>query len=133
LAAGHVMVARRDQSPKQKNAMPFDQLIEQAPSILRDMQQNLFQRALDFRRSNTVNVQTREELEAMFAKDDELKSVSKFVKANCDPTQIPLDLLKKLKFSARCVPLDDEDQLGSGTCIFSGKKVDSTVIFARAY
>ena len=42
-----------------------------------------------------------------------------------------VEMCKKLKVTARCIPLDAQDE--PGTCLFTGKPAERKVIFAKSY
>ena len=59
LEKGVVEVARRD--TKEKSSQPLEGIAEHIEQLLEDIQNNLFQRALDFRKEHTSHVDTFEE------------------------------------------------------------------------
>ena len=66
--------------------------------------------------------------------DDFIDQIEKggFVYAHWDGTSETEDLIKqKTKATIRCIPPDSADE--QGYCLFSGKKSDRRVIFAKAY
>lgn len=132
MESGNLTLSRRDKPAKDKQSISREQLLSDISSLLNEIQQQLFDRAKKLRQENSFDVSSLAELEKMFSKDE--NNLNPFVTAYFDP-QIEAqpqvaEKLKELKISTRCIPFDAK---GSGECIFSGKKVDKKVIFARAY
>jgi prolyl-tRNA synthetase len=119
-----VFMARRDRPPKEKEGLERAGFIENAAGLLQEIQGNLYQRALDFRRDNTVDVSSEQEL------TDYFKNGSGF--ARCYYAEDPTveERLGTLKITARNQPLGEAAP--DGNCIFSGKPGKLTV-FAKAY
>src|SRR5688572_10178788 len=66
LQADAVFMARRDQPPSEKKSVPRTELVATVGSILGDIQQNLFDRAVKFRSGATRSIDDRREFEAYF-------------------------------------------------------------------
>src|SRR5438046_7589571 len=66
LESGKVAVSRRDQPVKAKEVFATAELVERAPEILNSIQRNLFQRAMQFRDTNTRIIDSREEFYNFF-------------------------------------------------------------------
>ena len=119
-----VELARRD--TKEKESIEFDGLANRIISLLDDIQNNLFQKALAFREEKTTVVNSFEEFEKV------LDEKGGFVSAHWDGTAATEDAIKeKTKATIRCIPLNNK--LEEGVCIFSGKPSSQRVLFARAY
>ncbi|MEO6071287.1 MAG: proline--tRNA ligase [Chitinophagaceae bacterium] len=119
-----VELARRD--TKEKESIEFDGLANRIISLLDDIQNNLFQKALAFREEKTTVVNSFEEFEKV------LDEKGGFVSAHWDGTAATEDAIKeKTKATIRCIPLNNK--LEEGVCIFSGKPSTQRVLFARAY
>jgi prolyl-tRNA synthetase len=117
-------VARRDTF--EKLSLPLENLDVKIEELLNDIQDNLFQKALQFRKENTHRVDTWEEFEKT------LDEKGGFIYAHWDGTSETEDLIKeKTKATIRCIPLDNP--LEEGKCILTGKPSKQRVIFARAY
>lgn len=121
--------------PKYKNTITYKQ--EQAEATaryVRDrlilMQHRLLERSTNFRKNNTVSVDTREDF--VTAIED-----SKFVMAHWDGTLETEEQIKKeTKATIRCIPdkeIYTDDNYESGTCIKTGKPSQQRVLFAKAY
>lgn len=119
-----VEVARRDN--KTKETMSFDQLATNIPALLEAIQNNLYQRALDFRKANTTHVDTYDEFKKV------LKEKRGYIMAHWDGTPETEALIKaETKATIRCIPLDAPEE--EGKCVYSGKPSKRRVVFAEAY
>lgn len=126
-------LSRRDKPAKEKTTQNRQTLLEKMSALLVEIQQQLFQRALDFQQAHTRRVTTLAELKAVFSGDENARN--EFVLAHFDPSAeneaAILPLLKELKITTRCLPFGYQDE--EGVCIFSGNKTCHQVILARAY
>ncbi len=131
LDAGTVMLSRRDRDPKQREATPHAVLIQGIVDILDDIQNGLFQRALDFREQHTRKITDRQEFERWYTNADEGSAHGGF--ALCPFVEDPkvIDALAALKVSVRCIPFDQPQE--SGICLFTGQITDCWAIFAKSY
>ena len=118
-----IELARRDNLEKiTYNISNIDNKVNE---ILEDIQKNLFNKALNFREKNTFHVDTKEDFIDQIEKGG-------FVYAHWDGTSETENLIKqKTKATIRCIPLDSANE--QGYCLFSGKKSDRRVVFAKAY
>ncbi len=117
-------VARRD--TKEKAAYSLDGLAERVVGLLEDIQQNLYNRALEFRKEHTTKVESWEEFVAT------LDGKGGFVSAHWDGTPETEDKIKEMtKATIRCIPLNNEQE--EGRCVLTGEPSKQRVLFARAY
>jgi len=124
LADGVVEVARRD--TKEKSSVPREGIAEYVEQLLVDIQNNLFQRALDFRADHTSYADDMD----TFA--DLIENKGGFVYAHWDgTTETELAIKEKTKATIRCIPIDVEEE--PGKCILTGKPSRFRVPFAKAY
>ncbi len=124
LANNVAEVARRD--TKEKASMPLDNLAATVEQMLTDIQNNMYQKALQFRTEHTTRVDTWDEFVRI------LDEHPGFVSAHWDGTPETEDKIKELaKATIRCIPLNNE--LEEGKCILTGKHSVQRVLFARAY
>ena len=129
MAKDSVFMARRDE-PK---AAPIsrDDLLNDLPSILGLMQDGMFQRALEMREANTREIDNLDEFKKFFTATGKSETFGGFALSPfVDEPEID-EILKPLKVTPRCVPIDQEEK--PGTCIFTGKPTTKRAIFARAY
>lgn len=125
LANGTVEVARRDTLTKE--SMPLDGVAQAINALMDAIQQNIYQKALDFRAANTVQVDTWEEFKEKIEEGG-------FLLCHWDGTPETEEKIKEeTKATIRCIPLDTNVVMEEGKCIYSGKPSKQRVIFARAY
>ena len=121
---GTVELARRDTLTKE--FVKRDEVVDKIVSLMTEMQDNLFQKALGYRAEHTTEVASYEEFKQV------LDAKGGFVLAHWDGTEETEERVKnETKATIRCIPLDGDDS--PGTCIFTGKPSSRTVLFARAY
>ena len=124
LENGTVEVARRDTLEKQTVAQ--NDVVDFVSNLLEEIQDNLFQKAIDFRTEHTTSVYNFEEFKTAIA------NKGGFVSAHWDGTEETEDKIKDLtKATIRCIPNDAKEEIG--TCVFSGKPSSKRVLFAKAY
>ncbi|RYE02074.1 MAG: proline--tRNA ligase, partial [Sphingobacteriaceae bacterium] len=124
MANGTVELARRD--TKTKETVPQEGLAERIESLLEEIQQNIYQKALKFRDENITRVDTYEEFKRL------LDEKPGFLLAHWDGTSETEQRIKEeTKATIRCIPLDNPQE--DGVCILSGKPSTQRVLFARAY
>jgi prolyl-tRNA synthetase len=126
-----VFVGRRDQ-PK-ANGMSRDEFVATLPAILTEIQDGLFEKALALREENSREIDSLDEFKAFFTAENQKKpeihggfALSHFV--DCAETD---EILKPLKVTPRCVPLDVEKI--PGTCIFTGRPTVDRAVFSKSY
>ncbi len=124
LENGTVEVARRDTLAKE--LVTFENVEARVVELLDDIQNNIFQKAKQFKESNTRSVDTYDEFKAV------LKEDGGFVLAHWDGTPETEDRIKEeTKATIRCIPLDAQAE--EGKCILTGKPSKQRVVFAKAY
>jgi prolyl-tRNA synthetase len=117
-------VARRDKL--EKEVISQDGVIEHVEKLLDNIQHYIYQKALDFRKSNTYRTDDWEEFKEI------MNEKGGFVEAHWDGTAETEQKIKdETKATIRCVPIDAEEE--DGKCIYSGKPSKQRVVFARAY
>jgi prolyl-tRNA synthetase len=124
LENGTVEVARRD--TKEKASYQQIDLAHKIDHLLGQIQSNLYQKALSFRKQNTTNVDTWDEFV------NQIEGKGGFVYAHWDGTKETEETIKeKTKATIRCIPLDNKKE--EGKCVLTGKPSTQRVVFARAY
>jgi prolyl-tRNA synthetase len=124
LENGTVEVARRDTLEKQTVAQ--NDVVDFVSNLLEEIQDNLFQKAIDFITEHTTSVYNFEEFKTAIA------NKGGFVSAHWDGTEETENKIKDLtKATIRCIPNDAKEEIG--TCVFSGKPSSKRVLFAKAY
>ena len=123
LENGTVELARRDTLTKETVA--FDGIVETIQNLLKEIQDNIYQKALNFRIENTREVDTWEEFK------EEIKKPG-FLLCHWDGTPETEEKIKaETKATIRCIPLEGDKT--PGKCIYTGKPSAQRVIFAIAY
>jgi prolyl-tRNA synthetase len=117
-------VARRD--TKEKQVISLEGLAGYIGGLLNEIQENMFEKAKNYRESHITKVDSWEEFEKT------LDEKGGFILAHWDGTTETEEAIKeKTKATIRCIPLDGKDE--KGKCILSGNPSEQRVIFARAY
>jgi prolyl-tRNA synthetase len=119
-----VELARRD--TKEKQSVSMDGLGIYIQDLLEQIQQNIYDRALEFRTANTREANSWEEFERM------LDEGGGFISAHWDGTAETEEKIKdQTKATIRCIPLNNKQE--AGKCILTGNPSKERVLFARAY
>jgi prolyl-tRNA synthetase len=124
LENGTFEVARRDTLTKE--IVSKDGIEIYVSDLLAQIQQDLFDRALNYRDTHITEVNSFEEFKSI------LDNKGGFVSAHWDGTAESEDKIKDLtKATIRCIPLGKVKEVGS--CVFTGKPSVGRVLFAKAY
>ncbi|MBX7153660.1 MAG: proline--tRNA ligase [Candidatus Kapaibacterium sp.] len=119
-----VEVARRD--TKEKTVISMNSVVEYVVNLLEEIQQNLFNRAKQYRDEHITNVDTFDEFKNV------LETKGGFISAHWDGTPETEEAIKDAtKATIRCIPLDNPQE--QGVCVYSGKPSAQRVLFAKAY
>jgi prolyl-tRNA synthetase len=119
-----VEVARRD--TKEKSTVSMDNIIEKVESLMKEIQENIYNRALNFRNENTTKVDSYEEFKSL------LDTKAGFFLAHWDGTaETEAKIKDETKATIRCIPINAESE--TGKCMVTGKPSERRVLFARAY
>ena len=133
LASGTVFTARRDQGPKEKKSYTTAEFIAQAPVLLQEIQDALYQRALAFREANTRKIDTKEEFYAFFTPQntDKPEIHGGFALTHwCGDAAVEEQIKNDLKVTIRCLPFEHD---GPGTCPFTGKPSPQRAVWSKSY
>lgn len=119
-----VEVARRD--TKEKEFLSVIDLDDKIAHLLENIQNNIYQKALDFREENIHVADSWDEFK------DIIENKGGFVSAHWDGTGETEDKIKELtKATIRCIPLNNKQE--AGKCIYTGNPSTQRVLFAKAY
>jgi prolyl-tRNA synthetase len=119
-----IEVARRDNLTKE--TIPIDKIYEHIPKLLEDIQNNIYNKALTFRKENTFYVDTWDEFLKI------LDNPGGFIMAHWDGTVETEEKIKEeTKATIRCIPFDSPEE--QGKCVYSGKPSNRRALFARSY
>ena len=127
LENGTVEVARRDTLTKETISM--DGIADYLKSLLEEIQNNIYKKALDFRTAKTREVDTYEEFK------EEIKKGG-FLLCHWDGTPETEERIKaETKATIRCIPTESVPgyKEEAGKCILTGKPSNKRVVFAIAY
>ena len=117
-------VARRDTLTKE--SVSGDNIITHIEQLLKDIQTNIYQKALAYRDSHITEVNSYEEFKEV------LENKGGFLSAHWDGTpETEAKIKEETQATIRCIPLDQKEE--AGTCIYSGKPSKGRVLFAKAY
>lgn len=118
-----IEVARRDTLTKE--TVSCDNLDTYIKDLLDEIQQNIYQKALNTRTSKTISVETYEEFK-------EKIETGVFIMAHWDGTSKTEEKIKaETKATIRCIPLDGDKT--PGKCMVTGQPSTQRVVFAKAY
>ncbi|MBT8273003.1 MAG: proline--tRNA ligase [Bacteroidia bacterium] len=124
LENGTFELARRDTLTKE--IIEKDKIISKISDLLTEMQDALFQRAVEFRETHTTEVDTFDEFKKV------LEEKTGFISAHWDGTAETEDKIKELtKATIRCIPIYESEK--AGECVYSGNPSKRRVLFAKAY
>lgn len=118
-----VEVMRRD--TLEKSSASLDGIVEYVANLLEDIQNNIYTKALNYRNSRMIEVDTYEEFKEKIEEGG-------FILAHWDGTTETEERIKEeTKATIRCIPLDGDKT--PGKCMVTGKPSAQRVIFARNY
>lgn len=122
-----VMLVRRD--TRVKESVPVEGLEARLPALLDEVQQAMYQRALEFRRANTYATESYDEFKEIIASEKR-----GFVRVKwAEDSAAELAIKEETKATLRVIPFDQPEGGVRGTCIYTGKPATCEAIFARAY
>ncbi|MDG1475841.1 MAG: proline--tRNA ligase [Vicingaceae bacterium] len=121
---GTIEVARRD--TKEKEILQQQDIAGKIEHLLENIQNNLFQKAIDFREDLTNKADNWEEFKNL------IENKTGFVEAHWDGTAETEEKIKQeTKATIRCIPLNNK--LEEGKCVYSGNPSTQRVVFAKSY
>ena len=117
-------IARRD--TKEKQSIVADTALEMIEQLLKDIQQNIYQKALEYLNTHTTEVNSYKEFQEV------LDTKGGFVLAHWDGTsETEIKIKEGTKATIRCITLNTKQE--EGKCILTGNPSKQRVVFARAY
>ena len=118
------MVVRRD--VREKESVELESITAHVCDLLEKIQENLFQRALEFREQNTRRAKNYEEFCEIMKKE------GGFVMAHWNGSpEVEAKIKGDTKATIRCIPLDPDPV--PGKCMVTGEPSEREVVFAVAY
>ena len=122
---GQVVLARRDTG--EKTTIPADDLEKTIGILLEDIQNNLYYRALVFRKENTFKIEKYAEFKEIF------NGPGGFIEsAWCGNPECETKIKEETKATIRVLPLG-RDKLKDHNCIYCGAAADMAAVFSKAY
>ena len=123
IAGQTLEISRRDKLTKE--IIPAAHAVTYITQLLEDIQNNLYNRSLDFREKNTFEVTSYDEFKVKIEEGG-------FIKAHWDGTSETENKIKEeTRATIRCIPI--HEQPVPGNCMVTGKPSERKVIFAKAY
>ena len=117
-------IARRD--TLQKETIAADDVVAKIEFLMEDIQRNMYQKALDYRKEHITNVDSYEEFKKV------LEEKGGFIAAHWDGSKETEERVKEdTKATIRCIPIDAIEE--DGVCMVTGKPSSKRVLFAKAY
>ncbi|MCC7087394.1 MAG: proline--tRNA ligase [Pirellulales bacterium] len=137
MAGDSVFMARRDQ-PSEKSSVARGQFVANIGATLKEIQANLFQRALEHRTANTRRIDKLDEFKAWFTPKnaDSPEIHGGFALSHISESPEALQVLGEMKVTIRCLPQAgavDGCEPEPGKCIVTGQPVERRVVLAKAY
>jgi len=124
VAKNQVLMVRRDRGDK--SPLSLEELTTKLPALLEEIQESVFQRALEFREKNTRQVESFDEFK------DIIKNKGGFLVSYwCGDDQCEAKIKQETAATIRCIPFEQPSQ--QGKCIFCGGLAKSKAYFAKAY
>jgi prolyl-tRNA synthetase len=129
--SGTVFVGRRDLG--KSSGQPWQEFVETVDQQLLEMQQDLYLKALKFREDHTVRIDSLDEFRDYFTPQNPSRPEihAGFAWCHWSESEEMEAILKELKVTPRCIPMDQNDE--PGTCLFTGRASQSRAVFAKAY
>jgi len=119
-----VEIARRDTG--EKSSVSMDGLAAYVQNLLNDIQEQMYQKALQFRNNHITEANSWEEFKTL------LETKGGFISAHWDGSSETEEKIKEMtKATIRCIPLYNKQE--AGQCILTGAPSAQRVLFAKAY
>jgi len=127
------VLARRDRPGREgKTSVSLVDVAATVEKLLGEIHQSMYDKALAFRRANTHATANYDEFKAAVE--------TGFAFAGwCGTAECEEKIKEETRATMRCIPVDQEDVLGSGgaaasgKCVYCGRPAKERAIFARAY
>lgn len=126
------VLARRDRSGREgKQSAALAELPQTIEGLLGEIQRSLYDKALTFRRANTVQAKSYEQLKSAVE--------TGFAYSYwCGSAECEAKIKEQTRATMRCIPLDPTlgeggPPAGPGVCVYCGQPAQERALFARAY
>lgn len=128
LEKGQVCLAQRF-GGEGKEFLPREQALESIPGRLDSIQKQLYERALEFRKSRTRVIDDLDEFRKFFEEEG-----GGFALCHWDGSEeVEKKLSDEFRTTIRCIPDESFGLIEDGKCIYSGKPSSRRVVMAQAY
>ena len=134
MADDAVFVGRRDRTTKERYGQPRAEFIGGVTGLLDEIQDGMFQRALDFQQQHTERIDSKDEFYEFFTpqKGSEELLHGGFAFAHWSgEAEVEEQIKNDLNVTIRNIPTSEAGE--AGVCPFSGKPSPQRVVFAKAY
>jgi len=126
-----VFMARRDEPASQKQSMNREAFIDQITDILDNIQDNIFNRAVNHQKEHTFEIDDKKEFYKLY-KNTSGYNNGAFVMAHwCGSEKCEEKIKNDLSVTIRCIPFDSP--IEEGKCISCDSASSRRVLFAKAY
>ncbi len=130
VASGNIVIKRRDTGSKE--VIPQGEAVAKLALTLETMQRDLYLKAKQRLKDNTVVANSIEEVESILQDVTAERGGGKFVMAHLKDDPKNDARIKEFRASVRHIPLQD-DYDGAGKCILTGESVSHRVVIAKSY
>jgi prolyl-tRNA synthetase len=127
-----VFAGRRDRTPKEKKSIKRSELVNGMAAMLDEIQNTLFNRALEFRKANTVQIDDKQAFYNFYTSSSENRIHGGFSMSHwCGSKECEANIKDDLSVTIRCIPFNSRDE--TGKCIYCGGDSNKRVLFAKSY
>ena len=134
MASGSVFMGRRDKDPKEKISVQKDRFLGEITHVMDDIQNNIFQKALTFRETNTRTIGGKDDFYSFFTPQDPERSEIHggfSLSPWCGDGACEKKIQEDLGVTIRCIPFVADAE--NGECVCCGRSDSQPVYFAKAY
>ena len=141
IAEQSVFLGRRDRPHKDRISLKTNQFEADIADLLEEIQQNLFDRALAYRKQHTRVIDRREDFEAYFTPNslDQPEIHGGFaISGWCGSDRCEAAIKDNLGVTIRCLPFEgqleaDSSDPDGAKCVFCDKSAQARAVFGKAY
>lgn len=128
IESSKVCLQRRDRAPNEKEFIPKEEFIRNAPQILAEIHDSLLEKATSLRDSNISECGDMESFDSHWQADQPGWLVTPWAGSRAQEEE----LSKKHKITIRCLPLDGQDG-EPAPCILTSEPTSCRAIWGRSY
>ncbi|MDA1008621.1 MAG: proline--tRNA ligase [Planctomycetota bacterium] len=137
MAQNAVSVSRRDRGVKERETIGRDAFVSGIVALLDEMQDDMLNRARQFRDAHSCRIDTRSEFESYFASASQDENVPTPIHGGfawchfCGDPAVEAEIKNLLGVTVRCLPLDAPAE--EGKCVWTGRPSARRVVWAKSY